>query len=211
MAEKGTKGKKRKRAEELAERTSPVRRNGRKKDVLELRQREVAELLQTSAGKGGMALLRETAGFQAAMSACAEDDRQAVRGQYKRELVRQKAAARAAALAAGTTPVKSKKDGLELRRREVAELLRTSAGKGGLKLLPIPPQNLLRPPAPPLHHAAPRGCRVSWRAHVHLSLCAAHSTPGPAPKRKACYRPSLPKDQRGTAAVGAPGWFRRPE
>ena len=33
------------------------------------------------------------------------------------ELNRQKAAARAAALAAGTTPVKRKKDGLELIRR----------------------------------------------------------------------------------------------
>eukprot|EP01047_Picozoa_sp_COSAG01_P104750 COSAG01_NODE_34039_length_554_cov_2.413187_1_plen_144_part_00 len=59
-------------------------------------------------------------------------------------------------------------------------------------------------------HSAPtwkdHGCRISWHAHVHLSLCAGHS----APAWKACYRPSLQKGQRGAAAVGAPGWSRRP-
>jgi hypothetical protein len=48
-----------------------------------------------SAGEGGMALMRKTEGFMGAMSACAEADRQVVLDQYKNELKRQKAVARA--------------------------------------------------------------------------------------------------------------------
>eukprot|EP01047_Picozoa_sp_COSAG01_P016675 COSAG01_NODE_861_length_13035_cov_6.890449_1_plen_187_part_00 len=63
------------------------------------------------------------------------------------------------------------------------------------------------------------GFTHAWARCMHGCMCYVENChyardilpPRPAPARKACYRPSLQKDQRGAAAVGAPEWYRRPQ